>query len=271
MALAWASSLAAAGRADAAVASGVACPGLGGYRLQQCLREARKAREAAEAEAEAAGGEAAEAVRAERLRREQQYEQPGTLVTLPSGLQFREIVEGSGPPATRGSICEVAYVVYRLASGGYYKYSGGGTPVFMFSLGYGQEGKDDVGVTYRFRLGDPDSLPAAVTPVLEGMRQGGKRRVLVPPRFGWVNDKVGPRPDTFGGQRRLAGHRDEPLLFEAELVRVRGTAGTASEAVRQPGLRGAAAEAGTGGAAEAGKPFRLPAPPSYYGQGQNGR
>jgi hypothetical protein len=43
------------------------------------------------------------------------------------------------------------YTVYRLSSGGYYKYSGGGTPVYMWSVGYGQEGKDDVGETYRFR------------------------------------------------------------------------------------------------------------------------
>jgi hypothetical protein len=43
------------------------------------------------------------------------------------------------------------YTVYRLSSGGYYKYSSGGTPVYMWSVGYGQEGKDDVGDTYRFR------------------------------------------------------------------------------------------------------------------------
>ncbi len=31
---------------------------------------------------------------------------------------------------------------------------------------------------------------------------------------------MGPRPDTFGGGRRLIGHMNEALLFEAELVRV---------------------------------------------------
>ena len=30
-----------------------------------------------------------------------------------------------------------------------------------------------------------------------------------------------PRPPNFGGSRRLAAHYDEPLLFEAQLVRVR--------------------------------------------------
>ncbi|KAG2450904.1 hypothetical protein HYH02_004736 [Chlamydomonas schloesseri] len=248
------------GRVEAALAGGVSCPGLNGYTLQQCLREARKAREAAEAAADAdgsaaSGGGGADSVRDERLKY-RQFEQPGTLVTLPNGLQYRELLEGTGPEAQLGSICEVSYVVYRLSSGAYYKYSSGGTPVFLFSLGYGQEGKDDVGQTYRFRLGEPNSLPAAVTPALVGMRQGGKRRVLVPPRLGWVSDKVGPRPDTFGGGRRLEGHKDEPLLFEAELVRVR-TAGTAGE---QQGGRVEEAAVPRGGL------FRMPAPPTYYGQ-----
>lgn len=52
------------------------------------------------------------------------------------------------------------------------------------------------------------------------MREGGRRRILIPPEYGWVNDTVGPIPDTFGGRRRLAAHRDEPLLLEVELKKV---------------------------------------------------
>ncbi|KAG2485435.1 hypothetical protein HYH03_015814 [Edaphochlamys debaryana] len=234
---------------------------MNGYALQQCLRAARKAREEAEAAAAAAagegdgaagGGSGPESVQEERLRL-RQFEQPGTLVTMPSGLQYRELAVGTGPEAALGSVLEITYTVYRLSSGAYYKYSSGGTPVFLFSLGYGKEGQDDVGTTYRFRLGDPGSLPRAVTPALVGMRQGGRRRVLVPPQLGWTDDKVGPRPATFGGQRRLIGHRDEPLLFEAELVRVR-TAGDAGAGGEAPAL-----PAGGGG-------FKLPAPPTFYGR-----
>ncbi len=43
---------------------------------------------------------------------------------------------------------------------------------------------------YPRRLGEPLSLPAAVTPAVLGMREGGRRRILVPPQLGWVSDKV---------------------------------------------------------------------------------
>ncbi len=32
---------------------------------------------------------------------------------------------------------------------------------------------------------------------------------------------MGPKPPSFGAQRRLVAHKDEPLLFEAELVKVK--------------------------------------------------
>jgi hypothetical protein len=57
-----------------------------------------------------------------------------------AGLQYRALLEGTGPRAQIGDTCEITYVVYRLASGAYYKYSSGGTPVFLYSLGYGQVG-----------------------------------------------------------------------------------------------------------------------------------
>lgn len=64
------------------------------------------------------------------------------------------------------------------------------------------------------------------------MREGGKRRVLVPPRLGWVSDGVGPPLPSFTATRRLATHRREPLLFEAELIKVGGrlAAGSGSHA-----------------------------------------
>lgn len=57
---------------------------------------------------------------------------------------------------------------------------------------------------------------------LLGMRQGGRRRILVPPARGWTADGIGPPLPSFTATRRLATHRREPLLFEAELVKVCG-------------------------------------------------
>lgn len=70
---------------------------------------------------------------------------------LRTGIQYREMVEGKGREATLGSVCDISYIVYRLSPGAYFKYSSGASPIFLYSLGYGNEGKDDVGDTYKFR------------------------------------------------------------------------------------------------------------------------
>jgi hypothetical protein len=40
-----------------------------------------------------------------------------------AGIQYREVLEGTGKEALFGSQVELAYTVYRLSSGAYYKYS----------------------------------------------------------------------------------------------------------------------------------------------------
>ena len=160
--------------------------------------------------------------RGERLREEKaEAETPGELVTMSNGIQYREITTGtSGPKAELGDVLEVQYTVFRLSSGAYFKYSSGGKPVLLFGFGYGYEGQDDVGATRRVTLGTKD-LPRAATPAVVGMRRGSRRRILIPPAFGWRDDKsVGPRPETFGAYRRLEQHKDEPLLLEVDVRRV---------------------------------------------------
>lgn len=65
------------------------------------------------------------------------------------------------------------YTVFKLSSGAYFKYSSGGTPVLLFALGYGTEGKNDVGESYTFVMGDKKALPVAATVGMVGMREGG--------------------------------------------------------------------------------------------------
>ena len=194
---------------------------------------------------------------AQRRREEREAEEnPGELVTLPSGIQYRELDEGrvDGKVAAKGDTLYILYTVYRLAPGAYFKYSSGGTPIFLWSRGYGNEGQDDVGDPYRFVLGESDSVPRAVAPALVGMREGGRRRVLVPPQLGWTSDTVLPKPGTFGAGRRLENHRQEPLLFEADLIRIRKS----DEPLTEEDLAADLEPAGWSGV------FKLPAPPSPF-------
>ena len=72
------------------------CPGKKGYALQQCLRELREQDGKGDARDE--------------FLEPRQYEQPGEVVTLPSGVQYRELLEGTGRTAEIGSVCDVVEV-----------------------------------------------------------------------------------------------------------------------------------------------------------------
>ncbi|XP_010252848.1 PREDICTED: peptidyl-prolyl cis-trans isomerase FKBP16-1, chloroplastic isoform X3 [Nelumbo nucifera] len=56
--------------------------------------------------------------------------------------------------------------------------------------------------------------------VLIGMRVGGKRRALIPPTVGYINENLKPIPDEFGPRRSLLSHANEPLVFEVQLLKV---------------------------------------------------
>ncbi|KHN01775.1 Peptidyl-prolyl cis-trans isomerase FKBP16-1, chloroplastic, partial [Glycine soja] len=56
--------------------------------------------------------------------------------------------------------------------------------------------------------------------VLTGMRVGGKRRALIPPSVGYVNENLQPMPEEFGPRRSLFPHAQEPLVFEVQLLKI---------------------------------------------------
>ena len=60
-----------------------------------------------------------------------------------------------------------------------------------------------------------------------GMKQGSKRRILVPPQQGYgtgagAAEGLQPRMPTFATQRQLNNHSQESLLFEVQLLRIVG-------------------------------------------------
>lgn len=126
-----------------------------------------------------------------------------------SGVKIQEIALGSGPEAGAGDQVLFDYVLRR--SNGYFIY---GTVE-----GVSFQPKDVPVGPVSEKIGD-GNLIAGLEEVLVGMRPGAKRRALIPPEVGYVNQNLGPQPPTFATKRQLDVHRTEPLLFEIQLLRV---------------------------------------------------
>ena len=145
--------------------------------------------------------------------------EPGVLVTLPSGIQYRELDEARATENRaegRHALRAVHRTAWPRARG---KYSSGGTPIHVGAwVRHGGPGgcRRDVQVRARRAKRAPARRCA-----------GGARHARGPgggsgaSRARWVSGDVNPKPPTFGAGRRLANHREEPLLMEVDLVRVR--------------------------------------------------
>ncbi|CAN6243464.1 unnamed protein product [Urochloa humidicola] len=123
---------------------------------------------------------------------------------LDSGVILEDVVEGEGPEAREGGLVQFNYVCRR--ANGYFvhstvdQFSGESKPVTL-PLG---------GEEMIQRLKD----------VLIGMKVGGKRRALIPPEVGYISETLKPIPEEFGPRRSLLSHAKEPLVFEAQLLKV---------------------------------------------------
>ncbi|XP_062078982.1 peptidyl-prolyl cis-trans isomerase FKBP16-1, chloroplastic [Humulus lupulus] len=123
---------------------------------------------------------------------------------LPNGVRFQEILEGKGLEANEGNRVEINYVCRR--SNGYFvhstvdQFSGESSPVILPL--------------------DENEIIKGLKDVIIGMRVGGKRRALVPPSVGYINENLQPIPEEFGPRRSLMSHMNEPLIFEVQLLKV---------------------------------------------------
>ncbi|CAN4117830.1 unnamed protein product [Withania somnifera] len=136
----------------------------------------------------------------------QEMREPDVIRTLKldSGVRLQDIVEGEGLEAREGDIVEINYVCRR--SNGYFvhstvdQFSGESAPV-MLPL-------------------DDKQIIEGLKEVLIGMKPGGKRRALIPPSVGYINESLKPVPEEFGPRRSLMSHMKEPLIFEVQLLKV---------------------------------------------------
>ncbi|XP_027336568.1 peptidyl-prolyl cis-trans isomerase FKBP16-1, chloroplastic isoform X1 [Abrus precatorius] len=123
---------------------------------------------------------------------------------LRSGVLIQDIVEGEGPEAHDGDLVKFNYVCRR--ANGY----------FVFST-VDQFNGESKPVTLPL---DENQMIVGLKEVLTGMRVDGKRRALIPPSAGYVNENLKPIPEEFGPRRSLFSHAQEPLVFEVQLVKI---------------------------------------------------
>ncbi|XP_073260145.1 peptidyl-prolyl cis-trans isomerase FKBP16-1, chloroplastic isoform X2 [Populus alba] len=121
---------------------------------------------------------------------------------LPNGVRFQEVIEGEGPEAQEGDTVEVNYVCRR--SNGYFvhstvdQFSGESSPVIL-PLDENQIIKGLKEVLIGMKVGG--MLKDLIDPLYwllynhPFFHLSGKRRALIPPSVGYVNENLKPIPD----------------------------------------------------------------------------
>mmetsp|Transcript_12757 Transcript_12757/g.27822 ORF Transcript_12757/g.27822 Transcript_12757/m.27822 type:complete len:156 (-) Transcript_12757:635-1102(-) len=143
---------------------------------------------------------------------------------LPSGLQFKDARKGKedAEAASEGDRVVIDWEGYTI---GYY-----GRIFEARNKTRGGAFTGDDKDFYRFVVGDGSVIPALDEGV-RGMRPGQVRQLVIPPELGYPpsdpsHKRVGPKPQTFSGQRALdfvlgnTGLIDKTLLINVELIRV---------------------------------------------------
>lgn len=129
--------------------------------------------------------------------------------TLESGLMVQDLRAGRGASPSDGSVVVLRWTG-RLAGR------------------YGWPYQQEDGAETRYTIGR-DKMIAGFEEGIRGMREGGKRRMVIPPGLGYVSGRENPRPTAFGDRRRLestvANSRriagPGQVVIDVELLKVR--------------------------------------------------
>ena len=128
------------------------------------------------------------------------------LFTLPSGLKYIDILEGTGPSPRYGQLCGIKYTAYlKLPNSEKEKYD---SNEFLLKHGNGR-------------------MIAGLDEGLHTMKMGGSRRIIIPPKLGFVEGDLGPIPMYPWDRYKLSGLLDKMievragnLIYDVELVSV---------------------------------------------------
>lgn len=144
---------------------------------------------------------------------------------IPGGGRYADLAEGKGTEIGEGSKVSLQWVLRR--SNGYYVDGS----VKMLSARSGAVAVDsnfDEERNFIFTVGDGQAMPG-VDAGVRGMRQGGRRRLVLPVKQAYtlpIDKSPGPLPDGYGPRRQIERElqRDDPtnyFYFEVEATRVR--------------------------------------------------
>lgn len=125
-----------------------------------------------------------------------------SVISTPSGLQYFDLLRGTGAEAHTGNI---AYIYYTSRLRG------------LNGIKIQSTYDDPTSPPCIVRIGAPEVVPG-VSEALVGMRVGGKRRAVLPPRIAYRSPDMQPRVTDFFPRRRLLSvletQRDATIVFE---------------------------------------------------------
>jgi FKBP-type peptidyl-prolyl cis-trans isomerase len=126
-----------------------------------------------------------------------------TLYKTPSGLQYIELQEGTGPSPRYGQFCSIHYIAY-------------------LKLPDSDKQRFDA-ADYLIKHGNARTI-AGLDEGLHTMKEGGKRRIIIPPKLGFVDSGLGPIPASPFDRNKLSNLLDQMveqragnLIYDVEL------------------------------------------------------
>jgi len=135
-------------------------------------------------------------------------EDEAIMFKTPSGLKYIEVREGTGPTPKYGQLCAIQYT-------GYLKLSKPGAKAEEFESS-----------AFLVKHGNGKTIPG-VEEGIHTMKVGGKRRLIIPPKLGYIESGLGPLPQYPWNRYKLNSLLTEMievkggnLIFDIELKSV---------------------------------------------------